>query len=89
MCFDDSCHRPGEKFSDADLIGIPTRVVVSPKTLEQNKFEYKLRQSNDIELLTREELLAKLTWSKLKMRDTEADKGGQTDEKAVPDYQRG
>lgn len=60
VLYDDRDVRPGEKFSDADLIGIPARVVVSPKTLEQNKFEYKLRQQSDPQLLTGEELLAKL-----------------------------
>ena len=34
----------GEKFGDADLIGIPNRVVVSKKTLEsEDKFEFKKR----------------------------------------------
>lgn len=60
VLYDDRDVRPGEKFSDADLIGIPARVVVSPKTIEQNKFEYKLRQQNEPELLTIEQLLAKL-----------------------------
>ncbi len=60
VLYDDRDVRPGEKFSDADLIGIPARVVVSPKTVEQNKFEFKLRQQNEPELLTIEQLLAKL-----------------------------
>lgn len=61
VLYDDREVRPGEKFSDADLIGIPARVVVSAKTLEQNKFEYKLRAQDETELLTAEQLLAKLT----------------------------
>ena len=61
VLYDDRDVRPGEKFSDADLIGIPVRVVVSPKTLEENKYEFKLRQQNEAELLTIEQLLAKLT----------------------------
>lgn len=60
VLYDDRDLRPGEKFSDADLMGIPARVVVSPKTIEQNKIEYKLRQQNEPELLTVEALLAKL-----------------------------
>ncbi len=60
VLYDDRDVRPGEKFSDADLIGIPVRVVVSPKTTEQSKIEYKLRQQNEPELLTVEALLAKL-----------------------------
>ncbi|MDE2071654.1 MAG: prolyl-tRNA synthetase, partial [Patescibacteria group bacterium] len=37
--FDDRDARAGEKFADADLIGIPLRVVVSAKTLAEGKFE--------------------------------------------------
>ena len=61
VLYDDRNVRPGEKFSDADLIGIPARVVISPKTLDQNKYEFKLRQENEAELLTATQLLAKLT----------------------------
>jgi prolyl-tRNA synthetase len=48
---DDRTQRPGFKFADADLIGIPHRVVLSDKTLEQNKIEYKQRRSQDSELI--------------------------------------
>lgn len=58
--WDDRDERPGAKFADADLMGIPHRVVLSPKTLEQNKLEYKARTSDTIELLTADELLARL-----------------------------
>ncbi len=52
--------RPGEKFADADLIGIPHRVVISPKTLAENKVEYKARISDQSAILTRDELFATL-----------------------------
>ncbi len=58
--WDDRDLRPGEKFGDADLFGIPHRVVISPKTLEQNSVEYKARTSDETELLTKEVLLARL-----------------------------
>ncbi|KKQ23144.1 MAG: prolyl-tRNA synthetase [Candidatus Roizmanbacteria bacterium GW2011_GWC2_37_13] len=48
----------GEKFSDADLIGIPVRLVVSKRTEE--KIEYKKRNKNKPELLSLNELLTKL-----------------------------
>lgn len=48
----------GEKFADADLLGMPVRLVVSKKT--EGKVEWKRRNSDKIELLTVEELLAKL-----------------------------
>ncbi len=43
--------RPGEKFADADLLGIPYRVVVSAKTIVANKLEVKKRTSSEAELL--------------------------------------
>lgn len=60
VLWDDRDARPGEKFADADLMGIPHRVVISAKTLEQEKIEYKARQSSTAEMLTVEELFAKL-----------------------------
>ena len=39
ILFDDRDVRPGEKFADADLIGIPFRVVISDKTLAQSAAE--------------------------------------------------
>ncbi len=41
----------GEKFIDSDLIGIPTRVVVSEKTLKNNSFEVKKRNEKKIKLM--------------------------------------
>ncbi len=60
VLWDDRDLRPGEKFADADLIGIPHRVVVSEKHIKNNQFEYKLRQGVEAELLTHDELFAKL-----------------------------
>jgi prolyl-tRNA synthetase len=42
---------PGEKFSDADLIGIPWRVVVSGKTMAMEKIEIKKRSEQKAELI--------------------------------------
>jgi len=41
----------GEKFAEADLIGIPRRMVVSDKTLEENSVEVKERGSDDMIML--------------------------------------
>ena len=60
VLWDDRDARPGEKFADADLLGIPHRVVVSPKTCAQNSIEYKARTSDETVLLTTAELLKKL-----------------------------
>lgn len=58
VLMDDRDARPGEKFADADLIGIPHRVVVSEKN--GDKFEYKARTADTAEILTRDQLFAKL-----------------------------
>jgi len=42
---------PGEKFQDADLIGIPLRLVVSEKTLKKNSVEIKLRKEKKVKLV--------------------------------------
>lgn len=60
VLYDDRDVRPGEKFADADLIGIPRRVVISAKTVEAGKYEYKKRTEKDTELLSIEQLLKKL-----------------------------
>ena len=41
----------GEKFAEADLIGIPYRIVVSEKTLAKNSVEIKERGKNDFDLI--------------------------------------
>jgi prolyl-tRNA synthetase len=48
---------PGEKFFDADLIGIPWRVVVSPKTYTHEKIEVKRRNEKEAVLLKVDEFL--------------------------------
>jgi prolyl-tRNA synthetase len=49
---------PGEKLTDADLIGIPIRLVISKKT--GDRYEYKERISNKIELLDFNQILKKI-----------------------------
>jgi len=60
VLYDDRDVRPGEKFADADLIGIPYRVVVSQKTLEQDKFELKKRTEKEAKLVNKTELIKTL-----------------------------
>jgi prolyl-tRNA synthetase len=43
VLFDDREESPGIKFNDADLIGLPIRLTVSPRALEQGGIEMKLR----------------------------------------------
>lgn len=49
VIYDNRQERAGEMFADADLLGIPTRLVVSAKTLAQNAVELKGRGSEHLE----------------------------------------
>ncbi|MEJ2745653.1 MAG: proline--tRNA ligase, partial [bacterium] len=51
VIMDDRDERPGIKFKDADLVGIPLRVVIGSKGLAQGKVELKRRGSKDVLLL--------------------------------------
>jgi prolyl-tRNA synthetase len=55
--WDDRDARPGDKFADADLYGIPTRVVVSEKTLASGEFEVKKRTSSTAEFMSSDDLM--------------------------------
>ncbi|MFA4890087.1 MAG: aminoacyl--tRNA ligase-related protein [Candidatus Paceibacterota bacterium] len=48
----------GEKFADADLIGIPYRVVVSEKTIKEDMVELKKRGEQKVKLITRKKFFA-------------------------------
>jgi prolyl-tRNA synthetase len=60
VLYDDRDLRPGEKFADSDLIGIPTRIVVSEKNLKEGKFEVKDRKTGKVEMVNRSEIQKKL-----------------------------
>ena len=60
VLYDDRAERPGAKFADAELMGLPHRVTVSERLLAENKFEYVARSGGEVELLTLDELLAKI-----------------------------
>lgn len=62
--WDDRDMRPGEKFADADLMGLPHRVVISPKTVEAGKLEYKSRVESDSRMIDEAELTNLLGASK-------------------------
>ena len=60
VLFDDRVESPGVKFNDADLLGIPFRVTVSPRTLEKGSVEFKKRSEKDFELVPLEGIVDKL-----------------------------
>lgn len=49
VLLDDRKERPGIMFADADLIGIPHRIVIGEKSLAKNEIEYKHRRASDSE----------------------------------------
>jgi len=57
VLFDDRDERAGVKFNDADLIGLPLRLTVSKKSLEQGGVEMKRRTSADKTIVPLEEVI--------------------------------
>lgn len=61
VLYDDRDERPGMKFADSELMGIPHRVTVSDRLLENgDSYEYTLRKTGETVTLTHDELLVKL-----------------------------
>ncbi|MGN1422512.1 MAG: proline--tRNA ligase [Oscillospiraceae bacterium] len=60
VIFDDRNVRAGVMFSDADLLGVPLRVVVSPRNLEEGVFELSSRDKTISEKLAPENAVARL-----------------------------
>ncbi len=60
VIYDDRNESAGTKLADADLIGVPVRIVVSKKTLDNDSVEIKLRSSDQAELVRLDEYTAVL-----------------------------
>ena len=56
VIYDDRDVRPGEKFTDGELMGIPYMVTVSDRLIKTGNFEHKLRSTGEVSLLTQDEL---------------------------------
>ncbi len=61
VLYDDRDARPGEKFADSDLMGMPYRVVVSKKTKEEGKFEVVERKTGEVTYVAEAELYDKFS----------------------------
>lgn len=61
VLFDDRSESPGVKFNDADLLGIPIRLVISPRTLKSQSAELKWRNKEESQLLPLEGLTEKIS----------------------------
>jgi len=60
VLYDDRDLRPGEKFADSDLIGIPLRAVISKKNKSEGQIEVVDRKTGEVQFLKEEELLTLL-----------------------------
>lgn len=60
VVLDDRDQRPGAKFKDADLIGIPLRISVGSRGLKDGQVEYKRRGEGDVELVAVDEIVAQV-----------------------------
>lgn len=57
VLYDDRDERPGAKFNDADLIGIPLRLVVSKRNMDEGVVEWKERASDDSKSVAKGDLV--------------------------------
>lgn len=57
VLYDDRDERPGEMFADADLLGMPKRLIVSDKTVKAGGYELKSRTKDDSAIIDKESLL--------------------------------
>ena len=60
VLFDDRDDSPGIKFNDADLLGIPLRLTLSPRTLQSQSIEAKWRTEKEAQLLPLDNLAAQV-----------------------------
>ncbi len=58
VLYDDRDERPGVKFKDNDLIGIPIRIVVGSKGLAEGKVEVKIRSTGEVMSLSLDEVVS-------------------------------
>lgn len=57
VLFDDRNERPGVKFADMELIGIPHRIVIGEKSLEKGKLEYRARTDSENQEIDAEQII--------------------------------
>lgn len=60
VLWDDRNKKPGVKFNDADLLGIPIRLVVGKKSCEKERIEWKEREADEAILIPEGELIDKI-----------------------------
>ena len=60
VLWDERDVRPGVKFNDADLIGIPVQIIVGDRAIATGAIEVKIRKTNQRHYIPREELISKI-----------------------------
>ncbi len=70
VIFDDRDERPGVKFNDADLIGVPIRLTVSPRNYKEGVVELKRRDAEEAEQIPRDEVVARIRAIRQDLLDT-------------------
>jgi prolyl-tRNA synthetase len=60
VLIDDRDERPGVKFKDADLWGVPVRLALGGKSREQGAFEWKLRSGGEMRLVPKGEIVGEV-----------------------------
>ena len=61
VLWDDRDKRPGVKFTDMELIGIPIMIIIGDKSTEDNKVEIKVRLEEKTERVSPQDILQKLS----------------------------
>ncbi|MEE2885049.1 MAG: proline--tRNA ligase [Chloroflexota bacterium] len=61
VLYDDRDESPGVKFKDADLLGLPIRLVVSPRNLKNNSIELSHRATRQVEVVPLDQAVPTLT----------------------------
>jgi len=56
VLYDDRDARAGEKFADADLLGMPYQIVVGEKNLAENRLELKNRATGEVKMISESDL---------------------------------
>jgi prolyl-tRNA synthetase len=62
VLFDDRDETAGKKFNDADLIGIPLRIVISERTLKEQSVEMKMRHEKEGKLIKLEQIFKEILY---------------------------
>jgi prolyl-tRNA synthetase len=60
VLMDDRNERPGVKFKDADLIGIPCQIIIGKKALKEGLVEFKFRSTKEAGRLTPSDIVKKV-----------------------------